>query len=314
MSLTLLDKKTPAVRSAAAWRDLPPRIKALYITTRRRTGGWLAEAFAADSAAEVFLEEAVGGAAGIARLHDEAFDAVLISHEPDDLDALALIQGHAAGGADEPMIVLGTQSEEEMTPLCYEVGADAYVCVHAATTRNLIWTIARAIQRHNLIRENQRFQHAEQTRLQREHEEATRLMQEQWAAIEEAERHSSAAGEAPSDASAWRIPLPQELIGHYRELLRTYVIMGSGNLSAELRQLAETLVAAGLTARQTMRLHLEVLEELVHGLGSRSTRHVMTRADLLSLELMMHLSEGYRRRYQERMDPPAQRILPGFEG
>ena len=169
------------------------------------------------------------------------------------------------------MIVLGTQSEQEMTPLCYEVGADAYVCVHTATTRNLIWTIARAIQRHQLIRENQHFQHAEQTRLQREHDEATRLIQEQWAAIEEAERHPPAAGEAPPGGSRWRIPLPQELIVHYRELLRTYVIMGSGNLSQELRQLAETLVAAGLTARQTMRLHLEVLEELVHGLGSRST-------------------------------------------
>ena len=39
----------------------------------------------------------------------------------------------------------------------------------------------------------------------------------------------------------------------------------------------------------------------------------MTRADLLSLELMMHLSEGYRRRYQERIHPPIQRILPGFD-
>ena len=57
-----------------------------------------------------------------------------------------------------------------------------------------------------------------------------------------------------------------------------------------------------------------MLEELVHGLGSRSTRHVMTRADLLSLELMMHLAEGYRRRYQERIHPPLQRILPGFDG
>ena len=260
------------------------------------------------------MEEAVGSAAGITRLRDEAFDAVLISHEPDDLDALALIQGYRTGGADEPMIVLGTQSEQEMTALCYEVGADAYVCVHTATTRNLIWTIARAIQRHQLLRENQHFQHAEQTRLQREHEEATRLIQEQWAAIEEGEPSAFAAGEAPAGGSLWRVPLPQELIVHYHELLRTYVIMGSGNLSGELRQLADTLVTAGLTARQTMQLHLQVLEELVHGLGSRSTRHVMTRADLLSLELMMHLSEGYRRRYQERIHPPIQRILPGFEG
>ena len=65
--------------------------------------------------------------------------------------------------------------------------------------------------------------------------------------------------------------LPAELIAHYRELLRTYVIMGSGNLSDELKRLAELLVTAGLTARQTMQLHLHVLEELIHGLGTRST-------------------------------------------
>ncbi|MCX7428226.1 MAG: hypothetical protein NTW96_21685 [Planctomycetia bacterium] len=52
---------------------------------------------------------------------------------------------------------------------------------------------------------------------------------------------------------------------------------------------------------------------MVQGLGVRSTRHVMTRADLLVLEIMIHLAEGYRSRYQERMDPGAQRTLPGFE-
>ena len=93
-------------------------------------------------------------------------------------------------------------------------------------------------------------------------------------------------------------------------MLRTYVIMGSGNLADELRRLSELLIAAGLTARQTMQLHLHVLEELVHGLGTRSARHVMTRADLLVLEVLLHLADGYRGRYQERICPPVQRMLP----
>jgi len=62
-----------------------------------------------------------------------------------------------------------------------------------------------------------------------------------------------------------------------------------------------------------MNLHLHVLEELVRGLGSRSTRHVMTRADLLALEVMVHLAEGYRQRYQHRISPPRQQALPGFD-
>ena len=51
-------------------------------------------------------------------------------------------------------------------------------------------------------------------------------------------------------------------------------------------------------------VHLHVLEELVHGLGSRSTRHVMNRADLLVLELLLHVADGYHHRY---FDAPARR-------
>jgi DNA-binding response OmpR family regulator len=147
-------------------------MRVLYIASHQRTGGWLAEAFAADSASEVILDEAAGAAAGLARLRDETFDAVLVSHEPGELDALGLIEGYRAGGADEPIVILGNQSEQEMAALCYEVGADGYVCAHTTTTRNLLWILARAIQRHQLVRENRRLNLAERQRLQREHEEA----------------------------------------------------------------------------------------------------------------------------------------------
>ncbi|MCR4412214.1 MAG: hypothetical protein NUV77_07285 [Thermoguttaceae bacterium] len=306
-------------------------MRVLYITNRQRTGGWLAEAFAHDSATEVHLEEALGSAGGLARLRDEAFDVVLVSHEPGELDALDLIEGYRAGGADEPMIVLGNQSEQEMAALCFEAGADAYVCVNTTTTRTLIWIAARAIQRHQLVRENRRLAQAEQQRLQREHAEAERLLLQQRALISDLEalRQTKTASPSPLEQAATgcaaeRDPrlragdasadgLPPELVQHYRELLRTYVIMGSGNLARELGRLAELLTTAGVTARQAMSLHLRVLEELVHGLGTRSTRHVMTRADLLVLEIMIYLAEGYRQRYQERVRPPVQRLLPGFE-
>jgi DNA-binding response OmpR family regulator len=293
---------------SAAWRRLPPRMRVLYIATRQRTGGWLAEAFAADSASRVVLEEAVGMGAGLSRLRDEVFDAVLVSHEPEELNALDLIEGYRAGGADDPVIVLGTQSEQEMAALCHEVGADGYLCVHTATTRNLIWVIAQAVKRHEIVSENQRLLLAEKNRLQREQDEAASLLQQQRRLLEEAESR-------PEKRSAEMLPidcLPAELIGHYRELLRTYVIMGSGNLTCELRRLAEMLVTAGLGARQTLQLHLHVLAELIHGLGSRSTRHVMNRADLLAIEVLLHVGDGYRRRYQERVYPPAQMRLPGF--
>jgi CheY-like chemotaxis protein len=270
----------------------------------------------------------------LTRLRDEAFDAVLVSHEPGELDAIDLVAGYRAGGADEAIVVLGNQSEQEMAAACFEAGADAYVCAHTTTTRNLLWIVARAVQRHQLTRENRRLNLAERQRLQRERDEAERLLVQQRALISDLEAiqqqgtsRSDKAGAArrggrdsyAAVAAAKSRPesppagLPKELIQHYRELLRTYVIMGSGNLAAEMSRLAELLTTTGVSARQTMQLHLHVLEELVGGLGTRSTRHVMTRADLLALEMMIHLAEGYRQRYQERIRPPSQPMLPGFE-
>ncbi len=117
------------VGDAVFFEGMPGRLKVLYIATPSRTGAWLAEAFAADSAAEILLEEAAGQAAGMERLRDEVFDAILVSHEPGELDALDLVEGYRTGGAEEPIIVLGAAGEAEMAVLCYEVGADGYVCV-----------------------------------------------------------------------------------------------------------------------------------------------------------------------------------------
>ena len=305
------------------WGSLPPRMRVLFIASYHRMGGWLAEAFAADSASEVLLEEAVGMADGLTRLRDEVFDAVLISHEPGELDALDLLDALRTGSSDEqPLMVLGAQSEQEMSALCFEVGADAYVCVNTTTTRTLIWQVARAMERHQLIAENRRLAQAARHRLQLEHDEANRLLKQQHALIDDLEKichHDNAKSSveaAPSVVdvqTAAALPLPGPLISHYRELLRAYVIMGSGNLTEEMRTLADLLASAGVSAQKAMLLHLHVLEEMVQSLGSRSARHVMNRADLLILEVMINVAEGYRDRFFQQLHPPRQLVLPGFE-
>ena len=125
-------------------------------------------------------------------------------------------------------------------------------------------------------------------------------------------RNDQAGGDADETSNSI-VNLPAQLFTHYRELLRTCVIMGSGNLAEEVFALAELLASSGMTARQTLRLHLKIVEESVAGLGNRSSRHVMARASLLMLELMAHLADGYRERYTKRYSPPHQRMLPGFE-
>ena len=307
---------------------LPARMKVLYITTPRRTGDWLAEAFASDSASQIYLKEVVGEAEGLARLRDEVFDAVLLSHEPGELDALDLVEGLRAGGNEEPMIILGSEPPQHLDALCYEAGADDYCCVAETTVRGLLWKFARAIQQYQLRRDNRQFVQAERKRLQQEHQEASRLLDQQRALIDDLrvlseggiasdseQRTSVEACLAVSASTATALPLqlPAQLVAHYRELLRTYVIMGVGNLAKEMADLAELLAVSGVSAQRALQLHVQVLEELVQGLGARSARHVMNRADLLVLEMMGHLADGYRLRYFERHHPPRQLPLPGFE-
>ena len=301
--------------------SLPPRMRVLFIAGACRTGGWLAEAVASDSASDVVLEETVGVAAGLARLRDDVFDAVLVSHEPEELDALELLEGLRAGSRDDqPIVVLGAQSEQEMAALCFEVGADSYVCVNTTTTRSLIWQVARAMERHQLIAENRRLLQAQRHRLQMEHDEAGRLLTQQRGLIDGLEliRGGDTTGgpprpDATSPLDDRPLQMPDALVSHYQELLRAYVVMGSGNLTDEMNTLAEMLASVGVTAQQAMRLHLDVLEKMVQGLGSRSARHVMNRADLLVLEVMIKLAEDYRHRYLKRIHPPRQLLLPGIE-
>jgi hypothetical protein len=316
------------------WGQMPTRVKVLYVTTLHRTGAWLAEAFRADCATDVMLVETVGVTAGLAKLRDEVFDAVLVSHEPGVLDGLELVEGMRGGGNDEPAIVLGKAPSSQMAALSYEVGADAYCCVAETTTRSLLWTFARAIERCQLVREHRRLVQNEQQRLAHEHQEAERLLAEQRALIAELElirdgrggEGERGRGVEPSDDITGESPplplssspplvpcdLPDRLVAHYREMLRAYVVMGAGNLADEMVRLAAMLTEADVSAQRAMQLHVQVLEELVSSLGNRSARHVMTRADLLVLEIMAHLADGYRRRYHEGCRGDKQLGLPGF--
>ncbi len=126
------------------------RTKMLFVTTVQRVGGWLAKALSTEGPGELRLEEVSGAVAGLSRLRDEVFDAVLVSHVPGELDALAFLHAARTGGSEEPAIVLGLQSEQELSAAAFEAGADAYVCVNTVTSRTLNHLATRAVQRHRL--------------------------------------------------------------------------------------------------------------------------------------------------------------------
>ena len=291
--------------SAARWGCLPPRMRVLFIAGSRRRAGWLNEAFAADSATEIQLEEAITRAHGIERIRDDVFDAIIVSHEPEQFDAFEFLGAVRAGnGEHQPTLVLGDSPAHEMRVLSYEVGAGAYVCINHTSTRELMWQLARVIERHELLVENRRLVMEHKHRLQLEHEEATRLLEQQRELIKTAQTHSwHMQGEPshPQITPCTGASVPDSLVAHYKELLQTYVIMGSGNLSSRIQTFSSQLAKLGITAQQSMQMHLQVLEQVVNQLKSRSARHVVNRADLLVLDVLLHLCEEYQQRWLEKL-------------
>ncbi|MCO6453729.1 MAG: response regulator transcription factor [Pirellulaceae bacterium] len=270
---------------ATPWGHLPPQLRVLLITGEPRIGTGLAAALGQDKAAEIQLEVAASAAAGLARLRDEAFDAVLISDEPGVIDAAELVEAIRTGSHDEqPILVLDRGEEPQLTALCYDAGADACVCLRTATTRALIWHVARAVERQELLAENRRLQLVRRQQLDAERDDADRRLRQQRQLLESL---------PPPAADGPR--LPADLADHYRELLRTCIMMGGGDPPAELESLVQVLWAGDVSPREVLALHATAVAELVGGLGSRSARHVLNRADLLILEVMSRLVEESRR-------------------
>ena len=309
-------------RIASRQGAIPRRLRVLCVATSVRTGERLRQALASDSACDFQLESVIGAAAGMERLRDESFDIILVRHEPEanesPLDGLAFVEALRASGAEEPVLMLGTGEEQEFAPWCVEAGGDDYVRISTCTTRWLIYKIARAFEYHQLLRESARLRQIEEQRVTQDHRAAQQVLDEQRALLRDLE------GLQPTDKPAFTeselpprgesglsnglagIDLP--LFESYRELLRAYVMMGSGSLGQELNALAELLAAANASPAETMQLHLRVVESLVASLGARSSRHVLARADLLVLEVMVHLADSYRR-LTHRVVPTRTRVV-----
>jgi len=253
-------------------------------------------------------------AAAMALLRKETFDCLVVSTASAHSrlwDAESLVRAIRASGCDEPLVLLIDGANDGLTNLAAQLNCELLVSPATWNSRALVTVIQRSIRNVEMARENHQLAIANHRRLIREREEAGHLLRQQRDIISELEsfshdRTGSVAADAESDLAGiddafGQIPVageiqacvPEEINRFYQELLRMYVIMGSGNLGGEISELAKILAEFGLSPRDTLSLHLERVEEVVRGLGNRSTRHVMARADLLALELIIHLGECY---------------------
>lgn len=247
-------------------------------------------------------------------LRNETFDCIVIECLPTDSeeetwDAPALVHAIRASGCGDPIVLLSKVPDDGLTVEACNSHCEILVSSAVWSSRALVNVVQRSIRLIETARQNHHHAVANHRRLVRERDEADHLLRQQRDIISELEaitqdfpdRVRSAESDEDGDGSrlqahrAKPLPIPDEIKSYYHELLRTYVIMGSGNLVGEIAQLAGLLAEAGLSPRDTLALHLEQLERLVSGLGNRSTRHVVSRADLLAIELVIHVGECYQK-------------------
>lgn len=244
----------------------------------------------------------------LAALRGQAFDGVLIvggdghGSSPHEDGSLALLEALRAGGHTEPVVLVAPQLDE--VAWSRAAGWDAEILIAARPWHSpaLGAVVRRAVLQGELRRANRRLAADRHRRLLRERDEAERLLSQQRQIVGELERLAGDETDSvpPPEHSAPRElqgpNIPAELRDAYRDLLRAYVMLGPGQLAADVGRLAERLLEADLWPRDILPLHLEHVEPLIRGLGHRSTRHVLARADRLALELMMRFAELCRHR------------------
>ncbi len=291
---------------------LPSRLRLLCVGSREPS--WIGLTLQLDAEEiEPKFRWVATAAEALTLLRDDSFDCIVVATSVSEGfdDAAVLVKAIRASGCEDPIVVLAHRISDTAW-----VDLSAEECELLQSTRMwdspaLVGTIKRALARSELVRQSRRLAVAQSKRMTRERGEAEHLLSQQRRIIDDLDAAELAShptnvtqqamidcfGQVSIERSGpARRSLPPEINSYYHELLRTYVIMGSGNISGEIAKLAELLSVAGCGPREVLALHLERVESLVLGLGNRSTRHIMSRADLLALELMIHLGESYRRR------------------
>ncbi|MBM3970235.1 MAG: hypothetical protein FJ302_10275 [Planctomycetes bacterium] len=285
--------------------QLPTRLRLLCVGPREPSWVGLTLQLDAEGGIEPQFRWVSSATEALTLLRDDSFDAVLIAAASADsrtnpfAEAASLVKAIRASGCEDPLVLLAPCiSDADWLDLSREE-CELLQSSRLWDSPALASVLKRAIFRSEQTRQSRRLEIAQTKRMARERDEAEHLLNQQRRIIDDLDATNvtrQALLDCFGQVTPCRTALPPELNNYYQELLRTYVIMGSGNLGGEIAKLADLLAVAGCGPREALSLHLERVESLVGGLGNRSTRHILARADLLALELMIHLGESYRRR------------------
>ncbi|HET6325023.1 MAG TPA: hypothetical protein VFG04_10010 [Planctomycetaceae bacterium] len=248
--------------------------------------------------------------AALSRLREEQFDCLVVdipaslASPTDDNGPFGLIRAARTGGCMEPVVIVGRLlTDAEWNEAC-ACDCDVFVSPRGWESSALGGVVKRSLLRGTLQRENRSLTAANHRRLLRERDESEQLLAHQRQLIAELEalphplRQPAGRGAewlysnetAQQEATESQENPCEAFAPHYASLLRSYVLMGSGSLAGEISEMTDRLLAARIPPHEALQMHLGCVETLVKGLGNRSARHVMARADLLAVEMMTHLA------------------------
>jgi len=274
--------------------NLPNRLRLLCVSDEEPSWTALALLLSRHGCHEPHFRWCDSDAQVLSVLRDETFDCIVIcqAREADEaLPGKSLLQAvETAGHAEPVLIVVPSVSDAWLKQMSGE-GCEILVTPAGWRCAALPDWIARTIHRAEVVRENARLADADRRRTDRERDESEQLLDQQRRIL----RAGLTTCEDDDDDR-----LPEQVDEFYQDLLRTYVMMGSGNLSEEIRRLCEIFAVADVSPRTLLRIHLQRVENLIRGLGKRSSRHILVRADVLAMELMIQLGEFYRRKSHQR--------------
>ncbi|QDU38040.1 hypothetical protein Mal4_23600 [Maioricimonas rarisocia] len=269
---------------------LPSRLRLLCLGDEEPSWSGLAMRLGACGCDEPQFRWCLSSTHALTLLRETGFDCILIAREDwqagnggshaDVIDFLAALQ---AAGHNEPTVVVLPPNLDSLLVDLADSPAEFLFSDQGWQSPAIAAWIYRAIRRSDDLQQSRRLSRADDHRTRRERSETSHVIDELRRILDESP--------PPDDDGE---PLPAQIHKFYADMLRTHVIMGVGRLSGEIRKLAEALAVAGVPPGAVLAMHLEQLESLVDGLGSRSSRHVMVRADVLGTELMLHLAECYR--------------------
>jgi hypothetical protein len=244
----------------------------------------------------------------LGRVRDEQFDCVLVDYPPagvspsDDNGPFGLVRALRTAGHEEPVVIVALLfTDPDWTEACL-LDCDVFVSPRGWNSASLGRLVLRSVRRGAQAREHRQLTIADHRRLVREREESEQLLAQQRQIISELESlpdllesRSPGSGERGNrslnlDPAPILEPVPSEFTASYAGLLRSYVLMGSGSLAGEIAETADRLLAARVSPPEALQLHVHCVEQLMRGLGNRSARHVVARADLLAVEMMTHLA------------------------